>query len=168
MTRTATAVKTNVPVDLIDVITATADPTVSTTTWINVIITTNTAVMTDAMITIATIVTKTTAMTSMTTDVTTAVTTNAMIAAMTSVMIDIARVTTTTTTTTAWSALHHHHLKGATPMVRFKQRTERSTSSSTVAKRPKATGSFDQTQGRLGTSTLKPRKPCIGRSSCRI
>jgi hypothetical protein len=37
-------------------------------------------------------------------------------------------------------------------MVHFNQPTERSTSSSVAARRPKATGSSDQTQGRSGTS----------------
>jgi hypothetical protein len=35
-------------------------------------------------------------------------------------------------------------------MVRFNQPTKKSTSSSGAAKRPKATGSSDQTQGRSG------------------
>jgi hypothetical protein len=50
-------------------------------------------------------------------------------------------------------------------MVRFKQPTERSTSSSVVAKRPKATDNSDRTQGRSGTSTLKLRNLYVGRSS---
>jgi hypothetical protein len=74
-------------------------------------------------------------------------------------------MTTTATTATARSDLHHHHLKGATLMVHFNQPTERSTSSSVAAKRPKAIGSSDQTQGRSGTSTLKLHNLCVGWSS---
>jgi hypothetical protein len=73
-----------------------------------------------------------------------------MITEMIGVMIDFARMTTTATTTTAKSDLHHQHPKGATPVVRSSQPTERSTSSSAVAKQPKATDSFDQTRGRSG------------------
>jgi hypothetical protein len=76
--------------------------------------------------------------------------TGAMIAEMIGVMIDFARMTTTATTTTAKSDLHHQHPKGATPVVCSSQPTERSTSSSAVAKQPKATDSFDQTRGRSG------------------
>jgi hypothetical protein len=74
-------------------------------------------------------------------------------------------MTTTATAANARSDLHHHHPKGATLMVRFNQPTERSTSSSVVARRPKAIGSSDQTQGRSGTSTLKLHNLCVGRSS---
>jgi hypothetical protein len=49
--------------------------------------------------------------------------------------------------------------------VRSKPPTKRSTSSSEVAKRPKATDSSDQTQGRSGTSTLKLHNLFVGRSS---
>jgi hypothetical protein len=45
------------------------------------------------------------------------------------------------------------------------RRPERSSSSSVVVKRPKVTGSCDQTQGRSGTSTLKLHNLCIGRST---
>jgi hypothetical protein len=91
------------------------------------------------------IIMKITATTSMTTDVTTAATTNAVITAMIGVMIDVTRTTATaTTTTTARNVLHRHHIKGATLMVRFRQLIERSTSSSVVAKRPKATGMKDR------------------------
>jgi hypothetical protein len=78
---------------------------------------------------------------------------------------DVPRTTTIAATTTAKSGLHRHHLKGATPMVRSSQPTERSTSSSAAAKRPKATDSSDQTQGRSGMSTLKLRNLCVGLSS---
>jgi hypothetical protein len=74
-------------------------------------------------------------------------------------------MTVTATTTTTRSALHHHHQKGATLMVHSKQLTERSTSSSAAAKRPKAIGSFDRTQGRSGTSTLKLHNLYASRSS---
>jgi hypothetical protein len=94
-----------------------------------------------------------------------AVTTNAVIAEMIGAMIDVARTTTTATTTTARSDLHRHHPKGATPMVHFRQPTERSTSSSAVAKRPNATDSSDRMQGKSGTSTLKLRNLCVGQSS---
>jgi hypothetical protein len=47
-------------------------------------------------------------------------------------------------------------------MVRSKPPTKKSTSSSEVAKRPKATCSYDQTQGRSGTSILKLHNLCVG------
>jgi hypothetical protein len=74
-------------------------------------------------------------------------------------------MTTTATTATARSDLRHHHLQGETLMVRFNQPIERSTSSSMAAKRPKATGSSDRTQGRSGTSALKLHNLCVGQSS---
>jgi hypothetical protein len=49
-------------------------------------------------------------------------------------------------------------------MVRSSRPTERSTSSSAVAKRPKATDRSDQTQGRLSMSTPKLRSLYIGPS----
>jgi hypothetical protein len=94
-----------------------------------------------------------------------AVMTSTITAEMIGVMTVAARMTTTVTVATARSDLHHHHLKGETPMVRFNQPTERSTSSSVAAKRPKAIGSSDQTQGRSSTSTLKLHNLCIGWSS---
>jgi hypothetical protein len=94
-----------------------------------------------------------------------AVMTSAITVEMIGVMIVTARMTTTATTATARSDLYHHHLKGATPMVCFNQLTERSTSSSVVAKRPKATNSSNRTQGRSGTLTLKLHNLYIGRSS---
>jgi hypothetical protein len=104
---------------------------------------------------------------------TTGVTTTGVIAVMTSVTtdkkidvrIDVAKTITTATITIRKSGLHRHRQKGATPMVRSNRPTERSTSSSAVAKRPKATGSFNQTQGILGMLTLKLHNLCIGRSS---
>jgi hypothetical protein len=62
--------------------------------------------------------------------VTTSVTTDETINAMT----DVAKTTTTATTTIEKSGLHHHRPKAATPTVHFSQPTERSTSSSVVAK----------------------------------
>jgi hypothetical protein len=121
-------------------------------TGINEVTVATTAAMTDA----TTIV----AMTTMT-----GVTTSAATAEMIGVMTNVARTTTTVTTTTAKSDLHRHHLKGATLMVRFSQPTERSTSSSAVAKRPKVTGSFDQMQGRSGMSTQRLHNLCVDRSS---
>jgi hypothetical protein len=93
------------------------------------------------------------------------VTTSVMIAEMTGAMTDVARTTTTATTTVAKNGLHHHHLKKAIPMVRSSQPTERSISTSAVAKRPKATDRTDQMQGRSDMSTLKPRSLCVGLSS---
>jgi hypothetical protein len=101
------------------------------------------------------------------------VTTAGMITATTSVttgetvdaMINVAKMTIIATTTIAKSGLYHHRLKGATPMVRSSRPTERSTSSSAVAKEPKAIERSDQTQGRSGMSTPKPRSPCVGLSS---
>jgi hypothetical protein len=134
--QTAIAATTTVTVDLIDVIAMTVDPTISTTIGTVVIIATTIVVMIvvmiDAMTTAATIATKTTVMTGGTTGMTSATATD--------VMIIIAK-----TTTTARNALHHHRQKGATPMARFKSPTRRSTSSLVVAKRPRATGSSDQT-----------------------
>jgi hypothetical protein len=139
-----------------NMITVTAGPIVATMTGIDKI----TAVMTDATTIVAT-----TAKTGVTTARVIAVMTSVVTAEMIGVMIDIARMTTTATTTTARSDLHRHHLKGAIPMVRSSQPTKRSTSSSVTAKRPKAIGSFDQTQGRSGMSTLKLHNLCVGRSS---
>jgi hypothetical protein len=50
-------------------------------------------------------------------------------------------------------------------MVRSKPPIEKQTSSSATAKRPKATGSFDQMHERLGMSTLKLHNLCVGRGS---
>jgi hypothetical protein len=94
-----------------------------------------------------------------------AVTTSAMITEMTGAMTNVAKTTTPSTTITAKNGLHHHHLKGATPMVRSSQPTERSISSSVVVKRPKATNRTDQMPGRSDMSTLKPRNPCLGLNS---
>jgi hypothetical protein len=50
-------------------------------------------------------------------------------------------------------------------MVRSRRPTVRLTSSSAVAKRPKATDRTDQTPGRSGMSTLKTRGLCVGPNS---
>jgi hypothetical protein len=88
-----------------------------------------------------------------------------LIATTTGAMIIVAKTATTEMTTTARSILHHHCQKGATPMACSKPPTEKSTSSLVVAKRLKATGSSDQTQGRSDTSTLKLHDLYISRSS---
>jgi hypothetical protein len=87
-----------------------------------------------------------------------AMTTSVMIAEMIDATTNVAKTTTATTTTIEKSGLHHHHLKGATPTVRSSQPTERSISSSVVAKRLKATYITDQTPGKL-------RNLCVGLSS---
>jgi hypothetical protein len=86
--------------------------------------------------------------------------TNVMTATTTSAMIIVAKTATTTR-----SILHHHCQKGATPMACSKPPTEKSTSSLVVAKRLKATGSSDQTQGRSDTSTLKLHDLYVSRIS---
>jgi hypothetical protein len=159
-TKTVISVSITVTVDLIDVITVTAGLTVAMMTGIDAIITATTTAMTDATTIVATITT-----TGVTTERVIAMMTSAMTTEMIGVMIDAVRTTTTATTTTARSDLNHHHLKGATIMVCFNKPTERSTSSSVAAKRPKATGNSDQTQGRSGTSTLKLHNLCIVRNS---
>jgi hypothetical protein len=157
-------ISTTVIVDLVDKITVIAGPILAMMTGIDVIIT--------ATITAMTEVTTTVAMTA-TTGVTTtkvivvmiATTTSAMTDEMTDVMIDDTRTTTITTTTTGKNELHRHHPKGATPMAHFRRPTTRSTSSSAVAKRSKATDRTDQTLGRSGTSTLKTHGLCVGLNS---
>jgi hypothetical protein len=88
-----------------------------------------------------------------------------MIVTTTDVMIDVARTTTIARTTTGRSGRLRHRPKGATLMVHFRRLTARSTSSSEVAKRSKATDRLDQTPGRSGTSTLKTRGLCGGLNS---
>jgi hypothetical protein len=113
-----------------------------------------------ATITAMTDVTTTVAMTT-TTGVTTTGVNIAMIAmmivTMTDVITDIARTTIITKTTTGKSRPLRHRPKGATPMVHSRRPTVRSTSSSEVAKRSKATDRPDQTPRRLGRSTPKTR-----------
>jgi hypothetical protein len=150
-TRTTTAVTTTVTVDLINVITTIVDFTVTTMTGIDVTIAATTATMIVAMTnmttTVVTIATKTIAMIKGMI----VVVTSAMPVVMISMMIDVART----------PRPQRQQPQG----VRSKQLTKRSTSSSAVAKRPKATGSFDRIQGRSGTSTLKLHNLCVGRSS---
>jgi hypothetical protein len=143
-------------VDLIDVITVTTGPIVAMTTGIDMII----AAMIGATTTVAM-----TAMTGVTTTRVIVVMTSAVTTEMISAMINVTRMTTTATTVIARSDLHHHYLKGATLMVHSNPSTERSTSSSAVAKRPKTTCSSGQTQGRFDMSTLKLRNLCVGRNS---
>jgi hypothetical protein len=50
-------------------------------------------------------------------------------------------------------------------MARSRRPTERLTSLSVVAKRPKAIDRTDQTPGRLGKLTLKTRSLCVGPNS---
>jgi hypothetical protein len=88
-----------------------------------------------------------------------------MTSAMTDAMIDVIRTTTITTTTTGRNELHRHRPKRATPMERFRRPTARSTSSSEVAVRSKATDRPDQTLGRSGMSTLRTRDLCVGLNS---
>jgi hypothetical protein len=93
-------------VDLIDEITATADPILAMTIGIDVIIAGITAAMKDATTTVVT--------TALITAIEVIV---VMIVTTTGATIDVARMTTTTKTTTAMSGHLRHHPKGATPMV---------------------------------------------------
>jgi hypothetical protein len=90
--------------------------------------------------------------------ITTSTTTGEMIHAT----IDVARTTTITRTIIGWNELHHHLPKGATPMAHSRRPTARSTSSSAVPKRSKATDRPDETQGRSGMSTPKTHNLCVG------
>jgi hypothetical protein len=128
------------------------------TIGIDVIIVAISAAMTDATTTVAT-----TAPTSATEVIVVMIATT--IATTTDAMIDVARTTTTAKTTTARSGHLHHRLKGATPTVRSRRPTVRSTSLSEVAKRSNLTSKLDQTPERSGTSTLKIRNPCGGLNS---
>jgi hypothetical protein len=93
--------------------------------------------------------------------ITTSVTTDGMI----HVTTDVAKTTTIARTTIGRNELHHHHPKGATPMVHSRRPTARSTSSSVVAKRSKATNNPDQTPGRSSMSTPKTRDLYVGLNS---
>jgi hypothetical protein len=157
-------VSTTVTVDLIDEITVIAGPILATMTGIDVIIAATTAMMTDATTTVAMTAT-TGVMTTGVIVVMIATTTSATTDMMTDVMIDVARTTTITTTTTGRNELHRHRQMGATPMAHFRRPTARSTSSSAVAKRSKATYRPDQTLGRSGMSTPKTRGLCVGLNS---
>jgi hypothetical protein len=155
---------TIVTADLIDEITVTAGPILVMTIGINVIITATTAAMTDVTTTVA--MTATTG--AMTTEAIVMMIAMMIVTTtddMTDVMIDVARMTTDPATTTARSRLHHHRPKEATPMVHCRRPTARSTSSSEVTKRLKATDRLDQMPGRSGTSTPKTRDLCDGLNS---
>jgi hypothetical protein len=147
---------TTVTVDLIDEITVTVDPILATTIGIDVIIIATIAVTIDATTTVVT-----TTPTGATEVI--VVTIATMIVTMTDAMIDVAKMTTIARTTTGSS--RHLRPKGATPTVHSRKPTVRSTSSSEVAKRSKATDRLDQTPGRSGTSTLKTRDLCGGLNS---
>jgi hypothetical protein len=137
-----------------------AGPILATTIGIDVITTVTTVAMTGAMTTIA--MNATTVATA--TEVI-AVMISMMIVTTTNVMIDIARTTTIARTATGRSGHLHHRPKGETLMVHSRKLTAKSTSSSEVAKRSKATDRLDQTPGRSGTSTLKTRDLCGGLNS---
>jgi hypothetical protein len=154
MIATVANASTIVTVDLIDEITMTAGPIPAMMIGIDVIITATTAAMTD--------VTTTVAMTAMTGVIEVIA---VMIITMTDVMIDVARTTTIAMTATGRSGRLRHRPKGATPMAHSRRLTARSTSSSEVVKRSKATDKLDQTPGRSGMSTLKTRDPCGGLNS---
>jgi hypothetical protein len=146
-----------VTVDLIDVITVIAGPTVARTTGIDVTIAATNATMSNAM-TIVAMTTKTDAKIARMIAVTT-------IAGTTDVMTGIAKTTTTAKITTVKNGLHHHCLKGATITTRSRWPTKRLTSSSVVAMQPKATDKTDQTPGRSGKLALKTHSLCIGPNS---
>jgi hypothetical protein len=151
-------------VDLIDEITVIIDPIFATMTGIDVIITTTTAAMIGATTTVAMTVA---------TGVTTIGVIVVMIATMTSatidemidVMIDVARMTTICTTIIGRNELHHHRPNEATPIVHFRRPIARSSSSSAVAKRPKATNRTNQTPGRSGKLILKTHGLYVGLNS---
>jgi hypothetical protein len=146
---------TIVTVDLIGEITVTAGPILAMMIGIDVIIAAATTAMTDVM----------TATTGVTTIGVTVMMIAMMIVTMTDEMIDVIRTTTINTITTGRSGPHHHRPKGATPMVHFRRPTARSTLSSVVAKRSKATNRLDQMPGRPGTLTLKTHNLCGGLNS---
>jgi hypothetical protein len=149
---------TTVTIDLIDEI------TVIVVTGIDVIIAATTATMTGVTTTVAMTATRDEMATGVII-VMIATTTSATSDEMIDATIDVARMTTTTTTTIGKNELNHHHPKGATPMVRSRRPTVRSTSSSVVARQQKATDRPDQTPGRSGTSTPKTRDLCVGLNS---
>jgi hypothetical protein len=126
------------------------------TTGIDVTIAATTAAMIDAM-TIVAMTRKTDAKIARMVAVTT-------ITGTTDVMTGIAKTATTAMITTVKNGLHHHCLKGATPTAHSRRPTERSTSS-VVAKRPKAIDKTDQTPGRSSKLTLKTRSLCVGLNS---
>jgi hypothetical protein len=155
---------TIVTVDLIDEITVIAGPILAMMIGIDVIIAATTATMTNVTTTV--VMTATAGMT--TTGV--IVTMIAMMIVtttdeMTDVITNVARTTTIARTATGRSGPLRHRPKGATPMVCSRRLIARSTSSSEVAKRSKATDRPDQTPGISGTSTLKTHDLCGGLNS---
>jgi hypothetical protein len=135
---------TIVTVDLINEITVTAEPIIATTIGNDVIIAATITAMTDATTTVAM-----TAPTGVTEVIVVMIAT--MIVTMTDVGIDVAKTTTTSRTAIGRSRHLRHRPKGATPVVHSRRLTARSTSSSEVAKRSKATNRPDHTPGRSGT-----------------
>jgi hypothetical protein len=82
-----------------------------------------------------------------------ATTTTMTIAAITTVATGVmSDVTIGMTIIVDKSLRHHHRQMGATPMVRFRLPTGRSTSSLMVVRQPRATDISDQMQGRSGKS----------------
>jgi hypothetical protein len=160
---------TIVTVDLIDETTVIVGPILAMIIGIDVITAATIAAMTDATTTVAmTDVTTTIAMTATKGVTTTGVIVTMiamMIVAMTDVTTDAATTTIISNTATGKSGHLHHHPKGATPMAHSRRPTVRSTSSSEVAKRSKATDIHDQTPGRLDTSTPKTYNLCGGLNS---
>jgi hypothetical protein len=145
-------------VDLIDEITVIVGPILAMIIGIDVIISTMTDMTTTVVMTYVTTTVAMTATTGvMTTDVIVA-----MIVATTNVITDTATMTLIMKTTTGMSGPLRHYLKGANPTVYSRRSTVRSTSSSEVTKRSKATDRPDQTPGRSGTSTPKTRDLCGG------
>jgi hypothetical protein len=110
-------------VDLIDEITMTADPILSMTIGIDVIIAATTTAMTDVTTTVVT--------TALINAIEVIV---VMIVTMISAMTDVARMTKTAKTTNARSRHLRHHPKGATPTVHSRRPTVRSNSSLVAAK----------------------------------
>jgi hypothetical protein len=151
---------TTVTVDLIDEITVIAGPILATMTGIDMIIAATTAATTTVAMTATTDVTTIGVIATMI-----ATMTSAMTDEMTDVMIFVTRTTTITTTTIGRKKLHRHRPKGATPMVRSRRPTVRSTSSSVVAQRSKAIERPDQTLGRSGMSTPKTHGLYVGLNS---
>jgi hypothetical protein len=132
-TGTVANASTIVTVDLIDEITMNAGPIIAMTIGIDVITAATTAAMTGATTTVA--MTTTTGVT--TTEVIVVMITRMIVKTTdetTDVMIDVARTTIVLATATGRSGLHRHCPKGATPMVRSRRPTVRSTSLLVVAK----------------------------------
>jgi hypothetical protein len=177
-------------VDLIDEITVTADPILTMTIGIDVIIAAITAAMTDvtttvvmtalisaievivvmitmtALISTIEVIVVMITMTALISEIEVIVVMIAMtIATTTGATINVARTTTTAKTTIARSGHLRHHPKGATLMVHSRRPTARSTSLLVVAKQSKPTGKLDPTPERSGTSTLKIHDPCGGLNS---